>query len=288
VEDSQVSVGRACRVVSMRRSGWYYKTQKDDRKVIDKLHQYAECHPTRGFDEYYGMIKNEGLKWNRKKVLRIYRNMKLGLRRKRKQRVPARVKQPLQKQQQPNKSYSMDFMSDALVTGRKLRLLNVMDDCTRESLAAYADFSIPAEKMVSVLNEIIDHRGLPEQIRVDNGPEFLSKAFVKWSAQKGIEIKYTQPGKPMQNGYIERLNRTFREDVLDAYEFETLEELRILSDEWQRQYNHYHPHKSLKRKTPAQVFMAFRRESLYKSMIAGYKIKNDNTEQAITNLYREQ
>jgi putative transposase len=104
---------------------------------------------------HYGMIRNEALKWNRKRVLRIYRSMKLGLRRKRKRRVPARIKQPLQKQQQPNKSYSMDFMSDALITGRKLRVLNVMDDCTRESLAAYADFSIPAEKMVSVLDEII-------------------------------------------------------------------------------------------------------------------------------------
>ncbi len=159
----------------MRRSVWYYKTKKDDRKVIDKLHQYAESQPTRGFDEYYGMIRNEGLKWNRKKVLRIYRNMKLGLRRKCKRRVPARVKQPLQKQQQPNKSYSMDFMSDALITGRKLRVLNVMDDCTRESLAAYAGFSIPAEKMVSVLNEIIDHRGVPEQIRVDNGRRQINK-----------------------------------------------------------------------------------------------------------------
>ena len=272
----------------MQRSVWYYKTKKDDREVIDKLQQYAERYPTRGFDEYYGMIRNEALIWNRKRVLRIYRNMKLGLRRKRKRRVPARVKEPLQKQQQPNKSYSMDFMSDALTTGRKLRVLNVMDDCTRESLAAYADFSIPAEKMVSVLDEIIAHRGIPEQIRVDNGPEFLSKAFVNWSAQKGIEIKYTQPGKPMQNGYIERLNRTFREDVLDAYEFETLEEVRILSDEWQHHYNHYHPHKSLKRKTPAAVFMAFRRESLDKSVIAGYKEKKENTNKAITNLSREQ
>jgi putative transposase len=149
----------------------------------------------------------------------------------------------------------MDFMSDALSTGRKLRVLNIMDDCTRESLAAYADFSIPAEKVVTVLQDIIAERGIPDQIRVDNGPEFLSKVFTNWCNKKGIEIKFIQPGRPMQNGYIERLNRTFREDILDAYQFETLEQVRILSDEWQHTYNHLHPHKSLKRKTPD----AFRR-----------------------------
>lgn len=223
MEDSSVSVSRACRVISMQRSVWYYQSQKDDREIIEKLQQYAQRYPTRSFDEYYGMIRNEVLIWNRKRVLRIYRSLKLSLRRKRKRRVPARVKQPLQQQQQPNKCYSMDFMSDALQTGRKLRVLNVMDDCTRESLVAYADFSIPAEKVVTALENVIRERGIPAQIRVDNGPEFLSKVFTQWCGKKGIEIKYTQPGKPMQNGDIERLNRTFREDILDAYQFETLE-----------------------------------------------------------------
>jgi len=232
--------------------------------VIDKLQYYAEHFPNRGFDEYYGMIRNEALIWNRKRVLRVYRNLKLSLRRKRKRRLPARVKQPLQQQQQPNKSYSMDFMSDALYTGRKLRVLNIMDDCTRESLAAYADFSIPAEKVVSVLGDIISERGTPEQIRVDNGPEFLSKIFKDWCHKNEIEIKYIQPGKPMQNGYIERLNRTFREDVLDAYIFESLEEVRIICDEWQHGYNNYHPHKSLNRRTPRSCYDAFRRNLIIK------------------------
>lgn len=229
--------------------------------MISKLQHYADIKPTRGFDEYYGMIRNEGLVWNRKRVLRIYRSLKFSLRRKRKRRVPARVKQPLQRQQEPNKSYSMDFMSDALSSGRKLRVLNIMDDCTRESLSAYADFSIPGEKVVMVLKQILEKRSKPEQIRVDNGPEFLSKVFTKWCSDNEIEVKYTQPGKPMQNGYIERLNRTFREDILDAYQFESLEEVRILCDEWQHSYNHTHPHRSLKRRTPAAAYEAFRQES---------------------------
>lgn len=227
--------------------------------MIDKLHQYAESLPTRGFDEYYGMIRNEGLPWNRKRVLRVYRSIKLVMRRKHKRRVPARVKQPLEQQQAPNISYSMDFMSDALASGRKLRVLNIMDDCTRESLATYADFSIPAQKVIEVLNNIIADRGKPMQIRTDNGPEFISKVLVNWCTNNNIALKHIQPGRPMQNAYIERLNRTFREDILDAYEFESLEEMRILSDEWQYKYNHLHPHKSLNRQTPAATYDAFRR-----------------------------
>jgi len=260
VEES-VSVSRACRVVNLQRSLWYYKTHKDDKEVVAKLQQLAQVYPTRGFDDYYGKIRNEGLIWNRKRVLRVYRSIQLKLRRKHKRRLPARVKEPLSQQQQPNKSYSMDFMSDALTSGRKLRVLKVMDDYTRESLAAYADYSIPSEQVVSVLEQVIAERGeKPEQIRVDNGPEFTSKAFINWCSKNAISIKYIQPGKPMQNGYIERLNRTFREDVLDAYQFETLEELRMLSDEWQYNYNHYHPHKSLKRKTPVDMYNASRRD----------------------------
>lgn len=219
-----------------------------------KLRQLAEQHPTRGFDVYYGKIRNEGLPWNRKRVLRVYRLIKMNLRRKRtRKKLPARARQPLQRPERANSSYSMDFVSDALSTGRKVRVLNVMDDYTRESLAAHADHSIPAEGVVEVLKQIIEQRGKPDQIRVDNGPEFISKVFVSWCNEQGISIKFIQPGKPMQNGYIERLNRTYREDVLDAYEFRDLEELRILSDEWQYQYNHYHPHRSWKGKTPVWV-----------------------------------
>lgn len=155
----------------------------------------------------------------------------------------------------------MDFLSDALSAKRKIRVLNIMDDCTRESLGVYADFSIPGEKVVEVLRHIVAERGKPKQIRVDNGPEFLSKAFTSWCLKNEIVIKYIQPGKPMQNGYIERLNRTFREDVLDAYEFEILEQLRILCDEWQFSYNHYHPHQALKGKTPAMTANNYQKQN---------------------------
>jgi putative transposase len=221
--------------------------------VIERLNELAEQLPTRGFDKYYDITRLEGKGWGRRRVLRVYREMKLKLRRKHKRRLPARIKEPLQQHQQANKSYSMDFMSDALVTGRRLRILNIMDDYTRESLAAWCDYSIPSEQVVEVPKSIINDRGRPDQIRVDNGPEFRGKVFAQWCEQEKIVVKYIQPGKPMQNAYIERLNRTYREDVLDAYVFDTLEEVRFLSDEWQDHYNNHRPHTALKGRTPSMV-----------------------------------
>lgn len=261
IQEEAVTVSSAYRVVGLHKSLWYYRSRKDDTQIIEKLRALAERFPTRGFDDYYGKIRNEGLKWNRKRVLRVYRSLKLGLRRKHKRRLPVRIRQPLQQAQQPNERYSMDFLSDALATKRKVRVLNIMDDCTRESLAVYADFSIPGEKVVDVLVAIVQQRGKPQQIRVDNGPAFLSKTFVQWCSKQHTVINYIQPGKPMQNGYVERLNRTFREDVLDAYEFDDLEQLRMLCDEWQYQYNNFHPHQALNGKTPAMTVKNYQKQN---------------------------
>jgi len=220
---------------------------------VVKLQQYAELYPTRGFDDYFGKIRNEGLGWNRKRVLRVYRSLQMKLRRKCKKRLPARVKEPLYKPVQVNDTWSLDFMSDALTNGRRIRIFKAMDDSSRESLVAFADYSICAEKVVLLLKQIGEERGLPRQIRVDNGPEFLSKVFTQWCIENKIIIKYIQPGKPMQNAYIERLNRLFREDVLNAYLFDSLEQVRILADKWVDEYNRLHPHKSLKGRTPQQA-----------------------------------
>lgn len=229
---------------------WYYKSTKDDSLTIDKLNDLAERYPTRGFDEYYSKIRNEGLKWNRKRVLRIYRLLGLTMRRKRKRRLPSRVKRPLSTPLVLNHTWSMDFMSDSLSYGRKIRVLNVIDDYNREALAVEADFSFPGEKVVKTLNEIIFWRGKPQNIRVDNGPEFISKSFKKWCKTNEIEILFIQPGKPMQNGFIERFNRLYREDILDAYLFEDMNQIRNLSYHWMEDYNSNHPHDSLGKISP--------------------------------------
>ncbi len=218
-----------------------------------KLQQYAELYPTRGFDDYFGKIRNEGLIWNRKRVLRVYRSLQMKLRCKHKKRLPARVKELLAEPSQLNQTWSLDFMSDALTNGRRIRIFKAMDDGSRESLAAHADYSISAEKVITILQRVAAQRGLPQQIRVDNGLEFISKAFNGWCNQNNIIIKYIQPGKPTQNAYIERLNRLFREDVLNAYLFDSLGQVRILADKWMDEYNNLHPHKSLYGKTPNQM-----------------------------------
>jgi len=144
----------------------------------------------------------------------------------------------------------MDFMSDALSNGRRVRVLNIMDDYSREALTVYADYSIPSIGVIRQLEILQQERGLPAVIRVDNGPEFTSIEFTEWCSTRKITIKYIQPGKPMQNGFIERFNKTYREDILDAYLFEELEQIRILSDEWTWSYNREIPHGSINDMTP--------------------------------------
>ena len=147
-------------------------------------------------------------------------------------------------------------MSDALSDGRKIRVLNIMDDYNREVLAIEVGLSIPSERVVRVLQQLEEERGLPQRIRVDNGPEFIAKAFQRFCEGK-INIQYIQPGKPTQNACIERLSRYFRKDVLDAYLFDHLEQVNTLAEDWRVDYNQNHPHKSLGGKSPWQVLSNF-------------------------------
>lgn len=252
IREYGVSIARACSVVELPRSMWYYQTKKDDQEVIDKLSELATELPTRGFDVYYKRIRREGHKWNRKRVLRVYRNMKLKLRRKHKKRITGRVKHPLGVPNELNQCWSMDFMSDTLSDGRRVRILNIIDDCNREVLAIDPGLNYPARKVVDTLEQLEEEIGLPQTIRCDNGPEFISKTLSQWCKRKRVELRYTQPGKPMQNGYIERLNRFYREDVLDAYWFNDLHQLRTLSNTWMEDYNNNHPHESLGNKPPRE------------------------------------
>ncbi len=259
-----MSIHRACSVVDLHRSMWDYQSKRDDSEVITRLNELAEQLPTRGFDEYYNRIRREGKKWNRKRVLRVYRNMGLSIRRKRKKRLPSRIKHPLTVPIGMNHSWSMDFMSDALSYGRRVRILNIIDDYNREALTIEAAHSFAGEQVVRILKELVFMKGKPQQIRVDNGPEFLSNIFVNWCKLHGIEINYIQPGKPVQNAYIERFNRLFREDVLDAYIFDNMEQVRMLSEKWMHDYNYNHPHSSLNKKSPIEYAGDFHSEASFR------------------------
>ena len=250
VQEKNVPVSRACKLLSLTRSQFYYRSKKDDKDVIEALQELAFKHPSYGFRKLFAYLRRSGKAWNHKRIYRVYKLLKLNRKRRGKRRLPARVKQPLTQQSLLNQSWSMDFMSDSMVGNRKFRTLNVMDDCSREVLAIEIDTSLSSKRVIRTLERIIEQRGMPIAIRTDNGPEFTSKDLELWSLDKGISIQFIQPGKPMQNGYIERFNRLYREAVLDAYLFFDLSEVRILTDEWIEEYNHKRPHESLGNMTP--------------------------------------
>ena len=183
---------------------YYYKSQKDDTEVIEVLQDLAFKHPTYGFRKLYAYIRRSGKQWNHKRIYRVYKLLKLNRKRKGKRRLPSRVKQPLVKQEHINQSWSMDFMSDSMVGGRRFRTFNLIDDCTREVLAIEIDTSLSSKRIIRTLERVILDRGKPNIIRTDNGPEFTSKDLELWARDHEIQIQFIQPGRPMQNGYIER------------------------------------------------------------------------------------
>lgn len=253
-------MSRSCGVLELSRSLWYYHTKKDDAQVIDALTRLAEELPTRGFEVYYKRLRREGLPWNRKRVLRVYRAMNLKLRRKHKKRLPTRTKNPLGIPTELNNVWSMDFMADVLSDGRKVRVFNVMDDCNREALAMDVGLSYPAKKVVETLGHLEEEIGLPKTIRCDNGPEFISKTLGEWCKRKHVELRFIQPGRPVQNALMERLNRFYREDVLDAYWFNDLHQIRTLTSKWMEDYNTKHQHSALKDMPPREYKNRFGEE----------------------------
>ena len=202
-----VSERQACSVLNVNRSSYQYIPKiKDDEKVIEELNQLIEKHPSIGFWMCYYRIRQKGYLWNHKRVYRIYTNMKLNIRRRAKKRLPARVKQQLFQPSMINEVWSIDFMHDSLWDGRCYRLLNVIDDYNREILAIEADTSLPVLRLIRVLERLKEGRGLPQIIRVDNGPEFISQKLDYWCKEHKVQLMFIQPGKPTQNALIDRKN----------------------------------------------------------------------------------
>jgi putative transposase len=224
-----------------------------DEPIILELCQLAERQPRWGCGKMTDYLRNnERHAWNHKRIRRVYRALSLDLKRKPKKRLPAREVQTLAVPEQRNQTWSLDFMSDSLSNGRTFRTLNVIDDFNREALWIEVDTSLPTERVVRVLEQLLAWRGKPTSIRMDNGPELISQRLESWAKEEHIELLHIQPGKPAQNAYIERFNRTYREDVLDAYLFDNLQEVRHLTETWLEDYNTIRPHEALQGLAPRQ------------------------------------
>lgn len=246
--DEGLSVRRACQVASLARAAYYRPLQDRldrDAEIIAALSALVAELPQWGFGLCFLHLRNAGHRWNRKRVLRVYRQLRLHLPRRAKKRVPTRERQPLDAPAVLNRVWGVDFMSNQLYTGPRFRTMNVLDEGNREALAVEVAWSFPAVRVVAILDQLVAIHGGPDALRLDNGPEWVSQAVRAWAAQHGVRLLFIQPGKPTQNAYIERFNGTYRTEVLDAYIFGSLADVRFETERWLPIYNLRRPHESL-------------------------------------------
>ena len=254
VDDHQLSRVRACQAVGLPRSALYKPTKDQaaiDAPVIRALNEVVEKRPRWGFWKCFERLRSDGHGWNHKRVYRVYCSMRLNLKRKARRRLITRERQPLLASKELNRVWALDFMRDTLYDGRPFRTLNVIDEGNREALRIECGTSIPSTRVVRVMNQLIEVYGKPEAVRLDNGPELTADAFVDWARENKVKLMFIQPGKPNQNAFVERFNRSFREEVLDAWLFNAVSEVQSAADDWMTDYNEFRPHESLGNVAPA-------------------------------------
>ena len=251
----RVSVRLACEAFAISETCYRYEPKLSDEnaEIADWLMRLTQAQRNWGFGLCYLFLRNvKSFVWNHKRVYRIYRELELNLRIKPKKRLKREVPETLAVPVAINEVWSMDFMHDRLSDERAFRLLNVIDDYNREGLGIEVDFSLPAERVVRTLEQIIEWRGAPKVIRCDNGPEYISGAVLQWASQRDIRIEHIQPGKPYQNAYVERYNRTVRYEWLSQYLWESIDEVQAFATKWLWSYNHERPNMALGGITPQQ------------------------------------
>ena len=255
VTERSISIRLACAVFQISETCYRYKRKlsAENIRIADWLIRLTDNQRNWGFGLCFLFLRNvKGFGWNHKRVYRIYCELELNLRIKPKKRLKREKPEPLAVPEKPNQTWSMDFMHDQLADGRRYRLFNVIDDCNREGLGIEVDFSLPAERVIRALNQIIEWRGQPEIIRCDNGPEYISELLKNWAEEREIRLEFIQPGKPQQNAYIERYNRTVRYDWLAQFLFDSIEEVQEYATRWLWTYNHERPNMGLGGITPIQ------------------------------------
>ena len=248
VQSHSIAIKLACALFGISETCYRYQAKLSDENALiaDWLLRLTTTHRSWGFGMCFYFLRNvKRFSWNHKRVLRIYRELELNLRIKPKKRLKRDKPDALAVPDAMNQCWSMDFMHDQLVDGRSFRLLNIIDDFNREGLAIEVDFSLPAERVVRTLNQVIEWRGKPKQIRSDNGPEYISALLAEWAEKHDVELKFIQPGNPQQNAYVERYNRTVRYEWLNQYLFSSIAEVQDHATEWLWFYNNERPNKAI-------------------------------------------
>jgi putative transposase len=248
VAGNEITIRLACLIFGISETCYRYMPKRcsANAEIADWLIRLAYAHQNWGFGLCYLYLRNvKKFIWNHKRVYRIYCELELNLRIKPKKRLTRLKPDTLKVPNEINESWSMDFMHDQLSSGRNYRLFNVIDDFNREGLGIEVDYSLPAERVTRALDQIIEWRGKPKQIRCDNGPEYAGYHLAAWANKHSIKIEFIQPGKPQQNAYIERYNRTVRYDWLNQYLFKDIQEVQENATKWLWTYNNERPNMAI-------------------------------------------
>lgn len=248
-----IEVRRACGLVTLNRASWYYRhRRRDDSALRRRLRELAHARPRFGYLRLHVMLRREGWRINRKRVHRLYReeglNVRLTPRRKRASHL--RIVPP--RPSQMNERWSMDFVADTLLDGRRFRALTVVDNWSRHSPLIEPDFTLTGTKVVAALERVAKRTGYPQMITVDNGSEFTSKALDAWAHAHGVKLDFIRPGKPVENAVIESFNGRFRDECLNTQVFVSLHDARQKIEAWRIDYNEHRPHGSLGDLTPQE------------------------------------
>jgi putative transposase len=254
LEQTQISQRRACLLVDLSRTVLNYvpKVQPLNEQLRSRVIELASARRRFGYRRIHALLRREGIGVNHKRVFRLYQAAGLAVKRRRKRCGVAVEREPLTLPSRPNAVWSMDFISDALANGRRIKVLTIVDDFTKESIDLVAEHGMSGQYVVRVLEQAAQFRGLPLAIRTDQGPEFTSKALDQWAYQNGVQLKLIEAGKPTQNAYIESFNGRFRDECLNDHWFTSLAEARIRISAWRRDYNEHRPHSALNYLTPAE------------------------------------
>lgn len=248
------SLRRACRVTGLSTATWRYQRRPNaiNTTVLARLQAHAAARPRFGYRRLHILLDREGVAVNHKRVYRVYRAAGLQVRRRRRKRLTRADRLPLPAATQRLDRWSIDFMHDTLADGRTFRVLNIVDDCTRECLAIEVDRSLPGARVVRVLERLAAAIGVPKRIVLDNGPEFAGRALDAWAYQRGVALCFIRPGKPIENAYVESFNGKFRDECLNEHWFLNMVDAQAVIEAWRLDYNTVRPHSALDGRTPYQ------------------------------------